>query len=70
MKSTPPSPLRAALRGSVLLLALTLLPGCATPSPQAQRFLSHPEFKAAAQAAPHFTADVLHALAEAESRAR
>lgn len=37
------------------------------PSPAA-RFLEHPEFLAAAQAAPHFTADVLHALADAEAR--
>ena len=68
MKSMPPVTPRRRLRGSALLLVLCGLCGCTTPAPQAQRFLKHPEFKAAAQAAPHFTRDILHALADAESR--
>ena len=59
---------RKPLLGCALLVALCMHSGCTTPAPQAQRFLKHPEFKAAAQAAPHFTRDILHALADAESR--
>lgn len=71
MPSMPPSPPRKPRPGYALPLALiatALLAGCATPAPQAKRFLQHPEFPAAAQAAPNFTRQVLHALADAEAR--
>jgi hypothetical protein len=67
-KSTPHVMLRRQLLRSALLIVLCVHSGCTTPAPQAQRFLKHPEFTAAAQAAPHFTRDILHALADAESR--
>lgn len=66
--STKPSPPRALLLGSALLLALT---GCSTLSrgpSQVDRLLAHPEFPAAAQAAPDFTAAVLKTIADLEAR--
>ncbi|MBI5693652.1 MAG: hypothetical protein HZC55_26545 [Verrucomicrobia bacterium] len=67
--STKPSPRRSALLGCVLLVALTA--GCTSPlrSPsQVDRLLKHPEFRSAAQAAPHFTAEALKAVADLEAR--
>ena len=66
--STRPSQLRRALLGSVLLVALT---GCSTlsrPPSQVDRLLAHPEFRAAAQAAPAFTAEALKTVADLEAR--
>ena len=66
--STRPSPLRSALLGSALLLALT---GCSTLSrspSQVDRLLKHPELRAAAQAAPHFTSEALKTIADLEAR--
>lgn len=67
--STTPSRRRNALLGCALLLALTA--GCTSPgrSPsQIDRLIGHPEFKAAAQAAPHFTSDALKTIADLEAR--
>lgn len=52
-----------------LLCALMglVLSGCGTP-PKVNQLLQHPEFPAAAQFAPHFTADVLKALADYERK--
>lgn len=60
-------PLQRPAKGLLYVLALLALSGCYTTG-QVDRFLKHPEFKAAAQFAPNFTADVLHALAEAEKK--
>lgn len=73
--SATPSPAPKSSRGSALLLVLTALSltGCATmtrPPSQVDRLLKHPEFKYAAQAAPHFTTEALQALADAEARAK
>lgn len=63
----PAMPLRFALA----LIALSFA-GCAAVSrpSQVERLLQHPEFSAAARAAPNFTSEVLHALADAEQRAK
>ena len=52
----------------VLLCALmaVVLSGCATP--KVNQLLQHPEFPAAAQFAPNFTADALKALADYERK--
>ena len=46
---------------------LLVLSGCQTKG-NVERFLRHPEFKAAAQFAPNFTREVLHTLAECEKK--
>lgn len=53
---------------TALLCALTglALSGCATP--KVSQLLQHPEFPAAAQFAPNFTADALKALADYERK--
>jgi len=56
------------LKSSLLLLTLMVMCGCAHRTDSIDRFLKHPEFNAAAKHAPHFTGDVLHALANAERR--
>jgi hypothetical protein len=66
---------RPAGRLSCALTLIALCAGCATTLPprgqsQTERFLKHPEFRAAARHAPQFTADVLHALADLETRPR
>jgi hypothetical protein len=48
-------PLQRPAKGLLCVLAILAL-------------LKHPEFKAAAQFAPNFTSEVLHALAEAEKK--
>lgn len=60
------------LRSALAPIALSLLSACVGPKApsQAERLLSHPEFPAAAQAAPNFTREVLHALVDAEARAK
>ncbi len=66
--STPPLRKPGALPGIALLLVL-IVSGCATRSPsQIDRLLAHPEFRAAAQAAPLFTADALKTIADLEAR--
>ena len=67
-KSKTPSPLPRLLLGCALLLALT---GCSTisrPPSRIDSLLAHPEFRYAAQAAPHFTAEVLNTIADLEAR--
>lgn len=67
--STTPLRRRWPLLGCALLLALTA--GCTSPSrspSQIDRLIAHPEFKAAAQAAPHFTSDALKTIADLEAR--
>ena len=72
MQSTKPSPTPAtALLCALASIALCATAGCSTvPASRVERLLNHPEFKTAAQFAPHFTADALHALADAEAEAR
>lgn len=56
------------LLGCVLLVALT---GCNTisrPPSRVDALLAHPEFRYAAQAAPHFTAEALNTIADLEAR--
>ena len=62
--STPLSPLLKPLLGLALLLALT---GCATQTSAVDRLMAHPEFRYAAQAAPHFTSDALKTIANLEA---
>jgi hypothetical protein len=66
--SRTPSPLPKLLLGSALLLALT---GCSTisrPPSRIDSLLAHPEFRAAAQAAPNFTTEALNTIADLEAR--
>ncbi|MES2697501.1 MAG: hypothetical protein V4773_28805 [Verrucomicrobiota bacterium] len=50
-------------------MLVLIVSGCATRSPsQIDRLLAHPEFRAAAQAAPLFTADALKTIADLEAR--
>ncbi len=59
--------MRKKLIGSMLLFMLLLAVGCQqTQLNSVDRMLKHPEFKAAAKAAPHFTKEVLNKLAEYE----
>jgi hypothetical protein len=48
------------------LMGLALC-GCGT-TPKVQQLLLHPEFPAAAQFAPHFTAEALKAIADYERK--
>ena len=48
------------------LMGLALC-GCGT-TPKVQQLLQHPEFPAAAQFAPHFTAEALKAIADYERK--
>lgn len=45
---------------------LAVLCGCTTP--KVERLLKHPEFPAAAQFAPHFTAEALKTIADYERK--
>lgn len=66
--SMQPSPLRRALLGSALLLALTGCSALSRPPSRVDSLLAHPEFRAAAQAAPHFTSEALKTIADLEAR--
>lgn len=54
------------------MIAVLLLAGCAAPTQailptgNVDRLIAHPEFKAAAKAAPGFTSDALNAVAKLE----
>lgn len=61
-------PLQRPVKPLLCVLILLALCGCQTKVGSVERFLKHPEFRAAAQHAPKFTGDVLHALAEAERK--
>ena len=64
MPSTKPS--RTPAMALLCALMAVVLSGCATP--KVNQLLQHPEFPAAAQFAPNFTADALKALADYERR--
>lgn len=68
-RSTACKPRHGCALLAVLMLSLAQQ-ACTSPAPQTQRFLQHPELPAAAQAAPNFTRQILHALADAEARAQ
>ena len=65
---TSTKPLLRPVKPLLCVLTLLALCGCQTRTGSVDRFLKHPEFIAAAQHAPKFTGDVLHALAEAERK--
>lgn len=64
MPSTKPS--RTPVMALLCALMAVVLSGCATP--KVNQLLQHPEFAAAAQFAPNFTADALKALADYERK--
>ena len=64
MPSTKPS--RTPVTALLCALMAVVLSGCATP--KVNQLLQHPEFPAAAQFAPNFTADALKALADYERK--
>ncbi len=64
MPSTKPS--RTPVTALLCALMAVVLSGCATP--KVSQLLQHPEFPAAAQFAPNFTADALKALADYERK--
>ena len=57
---------------AIAVIACLLLVGCTAPTPvilatgNVDRLIAHPEFKAAAIAAPNFTSDALNAVAKLE----
>lgn len=69
-QSTKRLPARGTLPASALALIALCFAGCAGPGKQSavDRMLQHPEFTAAAQAAPRFTGDALHAIADLEAK--
>lgn len=56
--------MQRTIRTLTLLSTLLLLPACQTlpQTNHVQRLLKHPEFNAAARAAPAFTKDALHTI--------
>jgi hypothetical protein len=65
MPSTKPS--RTPVTALLCVLMGLALCGCGT-TPKVKQLLQHPEFPAAAQFAPNFTADALKALADYERK--